>query len=334
MSTVKEIQEQLQQAAQRGAIIFQPSTLVPESFYRPILETVVLGDDDVYVSQKKTRIRYDGLLKLANAAGIEWSAQDSGRLDDGRDKLYVAFRATGMIRKADGKLYPTASTYELDLELIREELVDQYKAKAREKNKDQNWVDYCVTRDWRQKRRHKLTLAESGAKSRVIRSILTLPSQYHKKAHIVNREFVIVRFVMDHGNQDIRNAMLAAARDNMAAIYGGTPATRALPIGGDTNVIDIPHQSPNDPQGADAPENPTPPTNSNSVPEEQMDGEIVDFENCDILTQVKELNRLAAQKNYDMGDYLSRARKSLDEFTQQKRTELFVYLKNLKRKAS
>ena len=130
MSAAEQIQKEVDQERKNGAVIFLPSSIVPESFYRPVLERVWLTEEDIYNAQGKFRIRYEGLLKLANAAGIEWSPVDSGRTDNGSDKLYVSFRAVGLIRKADGKLYPTAASYDLDLELIKEELEEQYRKKA------------------------------------------------------------------------------------------------------------------------------------------------------------------------------------------------------------
>ena len=324
----QKIQQEVEAERKAGAIIFLPSAIVPESFYRPVVEKIWLTDGDVYTDKGKFRIKYEGLLKLSNSAGIEWSPVDSGRTDNGSDKLYVSFRAVGLIRKADGKLYPTAANYDLDLELEKEKLEDQYSRKADDQRKKgrerESYINFCVKRDWFHKRTHKATLAESGAKARVIRSILGLQSQYSNKQDILGRAFVIVRFVLDHQNPDIKQAMLSAAKENMSAIYGGN-LPQALPTfesaASDADVIDIPHE-PDEP-----------PPYQEPGPDIPFDGgpdsRAVDFENCDVRTQCRTLEDLCRQKNYNLDDYLKRAQKMLNQFTAAKRLEFFNYLNTL-----
>ncbi len=327
MSTAEKIQQEVEHERKNGAIIFLPSAIVPESFYRPIIEKVWLTEDDIYESQKKFRIRYEGLLKLSNAAGIEWSPVDSGRTDNGSDKLYISFRAVGLIRKADGKLYPTAASYDLDLELVKEELEDQYQQKAdkfKKTGQDRtDYIEFAVKRDWIQKRKHKATLAESGAKARVIRSILGLQSQYSNQKDITGRPFVIVRFVLDHQNPDIKQAMLSAARDNMSAIYGGGSLPRALPrfeSAACDEVIDIPHHLPN----------PFEQDDSKQQYEVKQNSRDLDFENSDVETQVMTLEAIAAKKQYDLSGFLSRGKvQSLSHLSPAKRVDFFNYLNNL-----
>ncbi|WP_022667893.1 hypothetical protein [Desulfospira joergensenii] len=327
------IEAYLEEERQKGAIVFLPSAIIPDSFYRPVVETVWLTDDDIYKSQGKFRIKYEGLCKLSGKAGIEWSPMDSGRTDDGRDKLYISFRAVGLIRKADGKLYPTACNYELDLELEKEDLEEQYRKKAEEKSwKDDRakiiWINDKVKRDWFHKRRHKHSLSESGARARVIRSILGLPSQYQKKNEILDRPFVIVRFVLDHQNPDIKQALLTAARENMSAVFGHG-SIPALPkfvsaASGDDNVIDLPHQ----------PASPEPPAEEQGnpygdPPGQEPDSRLIDFENSDPESQVQTLTYLFKARSQNLGDYLNRAKiKSLDQLPAKTRIELFIYLNN------
>jgi hypothetical protein len=313
MNTAERIQQEIEQEREKGAIIFLPSAIVPESFYRPVMEKIWLTDEDLYCAQKQWRIRYEGLLKLGNAAGIEWSPVDSGRTDNGSDKLYVSFRAVGLIRKADGKLYPTAANYDLDLELVKEELEEQYRQKADSMKKStkekEDYIRYCVTRDWLHKRKHKATLAESGAKARVIRSILGLQSQYSNKNDLVSRPFLMVRFVLDHQNPDIKQAMLSAARDNMSAIYGGHANSLPAPQPRFESVVDesidiTPHY-------------------------DDMDPGVIDFENADVQEQCLILESLCKDKNYNLNDFLSRVKRPLEKLSPEKRTEFFNHLNTL-----
>lgn len=315
-NTAEKVQQEIEQERKNGAIIFLPSAIVPESFYRPVMEKVWLTDEDLYCAQKKWRIRYEGLLKLGNAAGIEWSPVDSGRTDNGSDKLYVSFRAVGLIRKADGKLYPTAANYDLDLELVKEELEEQYQQKANSGNyknqkEREDYIRYCVNRDWLHKRKHKATLAESGAKARVIRAILGLQSQYSNKNDLVTRPFLMVRFVLDHQNPDIKQAMLSAARDNMCAIYGGNSNALPSPQPRFESVVDEPIDiTPNGPCS-------------------DIDSAAMDFENSDTQEQVRILESLCKDKNYNLNDFLTRVKKPLAQLTTEKRIEFFNHLNTL-----
>jgi len=342
MGAAEKIQQEIEEEQERGAIIFLPSAIVPESFYRPVIEKIWLTDNDIYSAQSKIRVRYEGLLKLANAAGIEWSAPDSGRADNGGDKLYVAFRAVGLIRKADGKLYPTASSYDLDLELVKEELEEQYRQKAKTMNnksdqEKEDYIQYCVSRDWLHKRKHKVTLAESGAKARVIRSILGLQSQYSNKEDITGRPFVIVRFVLDHQNPDIKQAMLAAAQENMSAIYGNGSLPQALPrfesAAAEGDVIDLPFKPENTALAPDAPLYPKARANLKKHPdvpfENEMNSMALDFENSDIDVQVRTLEDLCKKKNYDLNNYLKQTKCGLHQLSSAKRLEFFNYLNTL-----
>ena len=314
--TMRDMMDRINKAREKGAYVFTPSAIVPGSFYRPVIEEVTLAEDDIYSTQGKYRIGLSGLLKLANAAGIEWSAIDSGRTDNNGDKLYVSFKAVGAIRKADGKLYPTAANYDLDLELIREELEEMYSQKAEKEKKTgkakEDYINYCVKRDWFQKRRHKLTLAESGARGRVIRSILGLQAQYSSKDAVIGKPYIMVRFVLDHQNPDIKGAMLAAAQQNMSAIYGVGSAPQIGPFipGNDT-------APPQDPDNVGS-------------PFDDIDGGLVDFQNSDAEGQAKTLEDIAMEKNYNMNDYMAKARiRSAVQMTAEKRLELYHYLTNL-----
>jgi hypothetical protein len=69
MSAAEKAMKEIKSAKDAGNIIFLPSAIDPDSFYRPVLETVTITDEDVYPSQGKWRINFGGgLLKLSNAA--------------------------------------------------------------------------------------------------------------------------------------------------------------------------------------------------------------------------------------------------------------------------
>ena len=131
MSDFKKIKDYIEEERQKGAFIFMPSPILStdDSFYMPMVETVELRDDEVYSSKKKYRIHYNGLLRLAAAAGFEWSAIDTCRTDGRTDRNYCSFRAVGGVKKADGKVYFHKAEDDIDMEVLEDEFEDQYSAK-------------------------------------------------------------------------------------------------------------------------------------------------------------------------------------------------------------
>lgn len=308
----------LEQERNSGSIIFLPSALsgAQNGYYKPIIEKVQLSvnpeDRDVYPANKKLRITHQGLGKLERCAGVEWDPINTCRTDDRRDKLYVSFRAVGGVRKADGKLYYLKSEYDLDLEIIEEEIREGHLRKRKDKyNKNksdaefQEYVDFCTRRDFMQKRKHKLKLAESGAKDRIVRSLLGLKSEY--TAQELNHPFIMVRFVLDHHQPEVKKVFLQAATNAINGIYGGE-----LPP-----MIPAP-QEPIDVTPAEVPE---------ETPEpEEPNGQELDFMAQDTEAQVKTLETLAEQKGYDLEGFLKKLNGSLSGMSEEKRVEFFKYL--------
>lgn len=56
-----------------------------------------------------------GLLKIAQAAGIQWDPNHCRRMDDGRVPLYWRWQYFGWVRTHDGQLTPVSGSRELDL---------------------------------------------------------------------------------------------------------------------------------------------------------------------------------------------------------------------------
>lgn len=249
------VEEIVEEERKLGAIVFVPSSLNVINYYVPVIERIELGSHELYKAQGKWRIHYNGLHRLANAAGIEWIAAETRRTDNRSDKLYVSFQAVGGVRYNDGKIYFVKGEYDLDLEVAEEELKDQYLNKGKEKNLTgealENFINKGVRSELIQKRKRKLTLAESGAKARVIRAILGIKANYDQK-EIMGVPFVIVRFVLDHQHPDVKQLFLAAAQQSMAGIFGGGTAPQlvdnTITMG---DVIDLP------PEEEPEPENPS-----------------------------------------------------------------------------
>jgi len=272
MNDYQEIQSMIDKERQNGAFIFMPSPILSmeDSFYKPVVETVMLREDEVYSAQKKFRIHYNGLLRLAGAASFEWSAIDTCRTDGRRDKMYCSFRAVGGVRKADGKVYFHKAEKDIDLEVLEMELEDKYIAdwdRVKACNGNDAWKKHghtsqdtfmaaMVRRDMIQKRKNKLTLVESGAKARVIRFVLGLQSQYSNKNQVIGMPFVMVSYSPNIQHPDVKRVLTNNLPESMSMIYGGVKDTGQIPYHEDTHdyeadVIDISNQQQDTVNGKD-----------------------------------------------------------------------------------
>lgn len=258
MNDYRDIQAIIDEESGKGAFVFMPSPILSmdDSFYKPTIEIVTLREDEVYSSQKKFCIHYNGLLRLAAAASFEWSAIDTCRTDGRTDKMYCSFRAVGGVRKADGKVYFHKAEKDIDLEVIEMELEDKYNAdwdKVKNCTGNDAWKKYghssmetfcaaMVRRDMIQKRKNKLTLVESGAKARVIRFVLGLQSQYSQKNQVIDMPFVMVSYSPNIKHPDVKRVLTKQLPESMSMIYGGVKDTGQIPYvehDPDQDVIDI-----------------------------------------------------------------------------------------------
>ena len=164
-------------------------TLDPYGMYVPVVETLTLDPDprgtDFYPSgtDGKSRLHNFAVEKLCNAANVKWDPVNSTVKTQIPGK-YVLFQAVGCLQKSDGDLMSAVGHGEMDMEVVKEDLVDEYenKAKTYQKNKSdkekKEYVNYCVNRDFREKRKHMVPLAESKAKGRVGRKLLNIKNEY------------------------------------------------------------------------------------------------------------------------------------------------------------
>ncbi|MBI9092995.1 MAG: hypothetical protein JEZ12_27585 [Desulfobacterium sp.] len=329
---IEKIRAFLAQKRAEGAIVMQPSDLTPVSYYRPVVELVNLSGDDIYYAQKKFRVAFSGLTKLGNAAGVEWDPTNTCRTDNRSDKLYVSFRAVGGIRKNDGRLYPVKAEYDLDLEIIEEEIRETYYSDKKRNDKfnkgksDEEFAKYaefCIRRDFIQKRKRKLPLAESGAKARVLRALLGVKSQFSQtelnitaddwgNVSAVAMPFFVVRFILDHQNPDIKSLFLKVAERNMCGLYG-EDSPMALPSHVDvSDAIEI--------GGTD---------HAESEPEatEELPTDREQFLSYDAQTQGDILSQLSQQKKFDIESVLKHAQvTSPEQLPTERRINFYDFL--------
>jgi hypothetical protein len=352
-----EMQAFLDKEKAKGAIIVQPSDLTPVSYFRPVLEVVTLAPQHVYYAQKYYRLTYAGLMEIGRAAGVEWDPLNSCRIDDGTDKFYVSYRAVGGVKKNDGRLYPMQNTYDLELDIIKEEIEESYFNDKKRNNKynkkktDEEYRIYaedCISRDFRAKRRRKLTLAESGAKARVLRFILGLKNQFraaelnieadkYGNALSVGMPFLVIRFVMDYENPEIKKILLDSLAQNMTGLYGAVPTQQALPLRSRVSeIIDVPVDHDHEPEIEPEPEAepepepeqaPTPMKPAGADEPNEAPTEREQFLLYDAQTQGSILDQLSKKVGYDIKHFCEQAKvMGPDQLSEAKRVEFYDFL--------
>jgi hypothetical protein len=255
-------------------------------------------DGDIYFHSlsKKWCIHHQGKLKLALAAGVEWDTVETKPAIMQRD--YIHYQAVGSIRREYGRVIKFRGDFELDLESLKEDLIDDYETKAKTKIKKgelnetekPSWIKYCVTRDFKQKRQHRLKLAATGAKSVVIDKLLNLKAGYPNKDELT-KPFLIVRCQVapDLSDSNVREKLSLMVLQSVAGVFGpaSPPPQISLepPIDLDTS----------DYQTVDEP---GPPCNDD-IPFDY--GESLSFPEMDAHTQIETLKDLARRKGYDTG---------------------------------
>ena len=373
------VSTELEKWKAKKANLLMPTTLIAglSEFHKPVIETVYLSsnpdDGDVYPHddakpgpQKKWRPTKQALMKLSVCAGVIWSTTESRRIDNGADRNYIAYRAVGGIRKADGQPVFFSADYDLDFEIMEEELRDLYEKKTKAdwmKNKTAaekaEYVDFCVHRDMLQKRKNRLKLCEAGAMNRVLRMLLAIKQAYTTEE--LSRPFVTMRitFAPDYTDKEVRARLMDASIQAMTGIFGPQAALnhdirKAQPIdvtpiedeepaenGGNSQEGDSASVSvggaaapaersaataPSQGQAADAPPPPPPPPPNSAV---------FDFENSDTGDQCKILTTMADRKGYNLQGFLERIKKNGPaDMPPQKRVELFEHLLSMPDKAA
>ncbi len=341
---VEDISTELEKFKTAGANLLMPSTHIAglSEWMQPILETVLISSDpnigDVYAHDnekeglnKKWRPTKQALMRLSVCAGVIWSPSETKRVDNGADRNYIAYKAVGGIKKADGQPVFFSAEYDMDFEVLAEEIRANYEGKAKFLKKDngqrqateqekKEYVEFCVSRDLLQKRKNKLKLCEAGAMNRVLRMLLGLKQTYTTKE--LAQPFVMARIVFkpDFTDKAVRDKFLDASIKSMTGIYGSGAVDQEVRK---SEPIDI------TPLGKEEEEK-QPESSANQGQPTAEESAIIDFENSDDLGQCKALTNTATAKGYDLADYFKRTGfKSLADLAKEKRADFFKYLLSL-----
>jgi hypothetical protein len=340
---VDDITTALEKYKQAGANLLMPSTHIAglSEFHQPVIETVLLSTDpnngDVYAHDdaaagagKKWRPTKQALMKLSVCAGVIWSPTESKRIDNGADRNYIAYKAVGGIKKADGQPVFFSAEYDLDFEVLAEELRANYEQKTKSitaewmqkksAKEKAEYVDFCVNRDLLQKRKNKLKLCEAGAMNRVLRMLLGLKQTYTTKE--LDQPFVMARIVFrpDFTDAAVKKQFVDASIKAMTGIYGPAALDQEVRK---SEPIDI------TPLGKEEEEK-QPESSTNQGQPTAEESAIIDFQNSDELGQCKALTNTATAKGYDLAGYIKRAQvKDLTGFSKEKRADFFKHLVSL-----
>lgn len=337
MTEKQGITYELEVAKKEGANLLMPSTQIAglSEFHSPVVEKVLLSsnkdDGDVYPhsgeedgDKAKFRLTKQALMKLSVCAGIIWSPTETKRTDNRADRNYVSFAAVGGIKKADGQPVFFKAEYDLDFEVIEEQLRESYEQKAKKYKKDStakeksDYVEFCVKRDLLQKRQHKLKLAESGAMNRVVREILGLKNAYTKAE--LAKPFVMVRIVFrpDYNDKEVKKQLIAAHIQSMTGIYGKQVMDAAVQESEPIDITPLPEEQEVEEAQADS-KDPDP-----------HDSQAIDFEASSPEEQAKTIIQLGTRKGYDLAGYLKRGGlKNIEELTAGQKSGLFKHLLTL-----
>lgn len=193
---------------------------------------------EVYKLSDKLGLSGVTLAKIGAAAGVDWDASQSGRLDNGSDPHYCHFRAVGHVRNFDS----TARTLTGEVEIDAREgspQIDEIRQKARKRTPPGDGAAQIL-----ELRKFLLRHAESKAKNRAIAS-MGVKRSYNPEE--LNKPFAVCRLMWTGETQDPELKRLFADKTaetmlgGMAALYG-RPAPQPAPA---------PHQLPSAPQRFD-----------------------------------------------------------------------------------
>lgn len=335
------IEDEIEWHKENKSNILIPTTkLEANEFYKPVIDEVSLSIEqgDAYPrkdaqGKQKYAPTMQGLNRLAICADIEWDPRETRRIDNGTDKLYVVFQARGGLRKADGSSVWHSAVYELDLEIVREEIEEQHRNKCKNWNKSEkekeDYVEFATKRDWREKRRRKLTLTESGAKARVLRPLLGIKSLYTKEE--LAKPFIMIRYIFQppFNDPDIRRQVTAISLGATNTFYDHPRFTHQRDKGGYINIPQM--QEPFDLPAEESEPDPDPeltPAGPESGSDKQVP-EILDeaqWEDATLAERMAGIRQVAAHVGYDLAAFEKRAGKELKELETRKLTQLYKNL--------
>jgi len=185
------------------------------------------------------------LDRITYALGISWISSETKRVDDRSDPNRVEFKAVGVLKQNDGTTTTVDGYKEIDLNAIEEELLLKYQEKAMDgklklNQKVLKWgtkecedrITFLTRKAMLSRRKFKVSLAESGAKNRAVRSM-------GLKAHYTMRElqkpFIVPRVQFDPSrimdDPGMKQTLIENAMTSARQLYGEVPSFHSIDNG-------------------------------------------------------------------------------------------------------
>ncbi|MFH1834211.1 MAG: hypothetical protein ABH877_04230 [bacterium] len=204
------------------------SLAITEVRVSPLVDDRGAGEDVVKIGGGNLLVRKHKLDQIANGAGISWIQEQ--RLDGGQHPHYFEAFVRGKITDYDGTVRELVGSKTIDL---RESVggvpgkdYDEIVSKAAASNRD-------PTNQLREARKFGAEIAFSKAKNRAIAQALGIKRSY--TAAELQKPFVIPKLILDPGDPDARELIMANAAGATSALYGAKAA--AAP-----KVVDVPFE--------------------------------------------------------------------------------------------
>jgi hypothetical protein len=202
-----------------------------------------LWTDDGKLVPAKTRyaLTAQAIGRIAAAAGVKWIPEQTCMVPGSRERranghVYLRYKATGAIRQPNGEWYWEPVEVEIDTQDEAEEIAATYRRQIRDgrnkylygKNRGkvrfvEDDVPDMVEREIMQLRRFILRHAETKAKSRAIRRLLSLPQTFSHDE--ISRPFAVPRLLYRPDFADpmqLEQAQISGQRAERG-LYGGLP---------------------------------------------------------------------------------------------------------------
>lgn len=217
ITTITKFQESLAEYKKKKFNILLPVMQIqsiPE-MHELVLSVVKIDPDpknkEVYKYQKNIdlSLTMHGIDKVAAAAGVCWNWKACKRVDDGREPHYCVFMMEGWAKDFDGTWRNIVRHREVDLRDGSEQI-----------------QDFASTAQLQQARKNILSLAQSKAANRVLRSLLFLKHGYSIEE--LNTPFIVPKLVFrpDLSDPVVKQAyVLSQLQGPMQMLYGGQPAS-------------------------------------------------------------------------------------------------------------
>lgn len=253
------VAKELEKYKEQKANLLGPSIKMDglSEFHKVVVDAVTLSinpaDGDIYKHKDKYGdipaqfiITGQGLQRLAVCAGVAWNPIETKATSI--SQKYVAYNAVGCIRKADGIPVCFQAEYDVDIDVVEDELRDQFNEKKKawltgkkdwfrdmSEQAQDDYIESLFRKELNFKKKHKTKIAATGAKNRVIRALLGV-----KKTYIIaelSKPFVMPRVILqpDYSDPEVKKLMLTASIQAQTGVFGPVPSQAP-----EDTTIDIP----------------------------------------------------------------------------------------------